>query len=97
MQNVYVKPRVDPPGAAVIIPDPAAGGRALTAEGDWKPLDQFWTRRLRDNDVEVATPPAIAAPASAAQVNGTAQAAPTAPAPAAAPAPVAPELTATAS
>ena len=94
MKNVYVRPcRLDTVGATAIVPDPRTG-KPLAAAGEWKPLDQFWSRRLRDRDVEEVTPPALAAPAAAAQVNGSAPAAVAAAAPSGAPAaaPVAPVL-----
>lgn len=35
--------------------------RLLKAEGETKPLDQYWRRRIRDKDVEVAPDPSAPA------------------------------------
>lgn len=49
MNNVYLKPRrVD--DKAVLIRDPQTG-KPLDAAGEWKPLNQFWSRRLAQGDV----------------------------------------------
>jgi len=71
MRNVYIRPRLidDHDDARATVPDPVTG-KPLAAAGEWKPLDQFWSRRLRDHDVEELTPPASAAPATDAVVNG---------------------------
>lgn len=37
--------------------------RLLKAEGESKPLDQYWQRRIRDKDVEASPDPEAAAPA----------------------------------
>ena len=46
-ENVFIKPAV----AGAIVPDPHDGGRALRADGEWKPLNSYWAARLRDKDV----------------------------------------------
>jgi len=56
MINVFVKPA---PG--MLVRDPVSM-KPLDPTGEWKPRTQFWSRRLRDKDVEEATPPAAAAP-----------------------------------
>lgn len=38
----------------------------LAAEGDYVPNDKYWRNRIRDNDVELAEPPAIVEPEAAA-------------------------------
>jgi len=49
MNNVFLKPRqVD--GQPVLVRDPQSG-KPLDAGGEWKPLTQFWSRRLAQGDV----------------------------------------------
>jgi hypothetical protein len=50
MRNVFVKPAV----AGNIIRDPGTK-IALKADGDWKPANQFWLRRIAQGDVVEAT------------------------------------------
>jgi hypothetical protein len=68
--NCFVRPRLLTPEeggdgvARATVPD-AQSGLPLPADGAWKPRDQFWTRRLRDRDVEETTPPSDRASAAA--------------------------------
>jgi Protein of unknown function (DUF2635) len=66
-QNVFIKP-AEP---HLVVPDPHTH-RALKADGEWKPLIPYWSRRLVQLDVipaeasEVsAEPDAVASPAVA--------------------------------
>jgi hypothetical protein len=67
MDNVFIKPRVDADGKPMLVRDPRTK-KPLDANGEWKPKDQFWVRRIRDKDVVDITPkkdaPAAAAPAA---------------------------------
>ncbi|HGW6341586.1 TPA: DUF2635 domain-containing protein [Escherichia coli] len=59
MENRYLKPA---PGA--LVRDPVTL-KPLDAEGEWKPMLPYWHRRIRQQDVTEATPPAAqAAPAA---------------------------------
>jgi hypothetical protein len=58
-KQVFVKPAE---GRAVR--DPVTY-RLLKDEGETKPLDQYWQRRIRDADVEVSDPPAPEEPPAA--------------------------------
>ncbi|WP_316234969.1 MULTISPECIES: DUF2635 domain-containing protein [unclassified Bradyrhizobium] len=72
MKNVFVKPARDADGNPMLVRDPQTM-TPLDPAGEWKPLSQFWSRRLRDADViEAAASPAtvIAPPASPAQPLG---------------------------
>lgn len=51
-------------------PLPYPGG-TLPPEGDWVVIDQFWRRRLADQDVTTGKPPAEA-PSAATVAAGTA-------------------------
>lgn len=71
MENVFIRPRllaegehgyVEGAGNRAVVPDPVSQ-RTVNPEGENKPLDQYWSARLRDGDVEVAMP---AAPGSVA-------------------------------
>lgn len=53
MQNVFLKPAV----ADAVVRDPDTG-KPLDAAGEWKELSPYWSRRIRDLDVEVAEHPA---------------------------------------
>ncbi len=56
----FIKPAND----QVAVRDPKSG-RALAAEGEYKPQNSYWMRRLRDKDVIEATPPAATGGAAA--------------------------------
>ncbi|ABQ38496.1 DUF2635 domain-containing protein [Bradyrhizobium sp. BTAi1] len=64
MENVYLKPAPADGGGVVLVRDPASL-KPLDAAGEWKPGNQYWTRRIRDKDVVVSSPPAATAVASA--------------------------------
>ena len=49
--KIYVKPA----SKDLIVRDPATL-RALKAEGEYKPKNTYWLRRLKDKDVVEATP-----------------------------------------
>lgn len=53
MTRLYVKP-----GEGRAVPDPEYGGELLPAEGRAVPNSSYWQRRLTDQDVVVADPPA---------------------------------------
>jgi hypothetical protein len=70
MDNAFLRPRLLVEGehgyapggnGRACVPDPVSQ-RPLAAEGENKPLDQYWTARIRDHDVDVCMPPAPAAP-----------------------------------
>jgi Protein of unknown function (DUF2635) len=79
MANVFVKP-INKDGKAVRVPDMANKGRPLAAGGEWKPLNQYWQRRIDQRDVIDATNEQLAV-----QAASSAAAAPVEPQPAAAP------------
>lgn len=72
-KSIYLKPAPmageDGQPIARVVPDPQQAFRPLAAEGEFKPLDAYWTRRLRDGDVvEIkAEPPPPAFPPAAAK------------------------------
>lgn len=47
MEEFFVKEK---PGCVVNDPDT---GKRLAPEGEWKPTNTFWLRRVRDEDIEV--------------------------------------------
>lgn len=53
MSRLYVKPAPDR-----AVPVPEKGGQLLDAQGEWVPRDAYWQRRLNDQDVIKADPPA---------------------------------------
>ena len=57
-KRVYIKPK-----QGLVVRDPATFKR-LPEEGDWVTLNSYWTRRLGDQDVVKANPPAKPARAS---------------------------------
>lgn len=61
MTNIFVKPKSLGDGKVARVRDPFSG-LVLKAEGEWKALSSFWTRRVLGKDVVQATPPAPAAP-----------------------------------
>lgn len=58
MDKIFIKPASD----KVKVRDPRSG-IALKAEGESKPNDVYWQRRLKDKDVVETTPPAPKTPA----------------------------------
>ena len=61
--NVFVRPRRDAAGNAMVVLDPHTH-RRLRPEGEWKSLHEvYWSRRIADGDVEVVDPPAAFADA----------------------------------
>lgn len=56
--NVFVKPALGPDGKPVLVRDVFNKFKPLDAAGEWKPRNEYWLRRLRDNDVVEAQPPA---------------------------------------
>lgn len=50
------------PAQGLVVRDPATR-QPLPPEGDWKPRDTYWERRLNDGDVKEVEPPAAARPA----------------------------------
>lgn len=56
-EKVYLVPT---PGLTVL--DPVTY-KPLPAEGAYKPLNNYWRRRIKDDDVTQGRPPAAAAPA----------------------------------
>lgn len=79
MENVYVKPAPAAAGGVVLVRDPFSL-KPLDEAGEWKPGNQYWTRRIRDKDVIVSSPPTAVTSAPAAPAP-----APVEPVPAAAP------------
>lgn len=74
MRNVFVRPvRLGDAGEILSESDPAfdaaspvlvrdpASGKPLDKDGENKPLDEFWSRRIRDRDVEEPLSPAARA------------------------------------
>jgi hypothetical protein len=56
MSNVFIKPSVieiEGEQVVALVRDPETG-IPLDANGEWKPMSQFWARRLRDRDVVAA-------------------------------------------
>jgi hypothetical protein len=60
MTNIFVKPKSLGDGKVARVRDPFSG-LVLKAEGEWKALSSFWTRRVLGKDVVQATPPPVAA------------------------------------
>lgn len=58
MPNVFVKPRRGEDGKPVLVRQPNRDFLPLPASGAWVTLDDYWSRRLRDEDVVEADPPA---------------------------------------
>ena len=52
-ENRFLKPKA----AGVLVRDPVTW-QPLRDEGEWKPADQYWLRRIRDGDVIDETPKA---------------------------------------
>lgn len=50
MENVYLKPAPADGGGVVLVRDPASL-KPLDAAGEWKPGNQYWTRRDRKSVV----------------------------------------------
>lgn len=74
MTNVYLKPAtIVVEGATVlaIVRDPETL-IPLAADGEWKALSPFWSRRLRDKDVIEAEPPAEAPPSKSSKAAAAA-------------------------
>jgi hypothetical protein len=59
MTNLYFKPALDAAGEPIHVRDPQTH-LPLRAEGEWKELSVYWSRRLRDGEVIEASPPAVA-------------------------------------
>lgn len=60
MRNVFLKPALDDAGKSKVVPDPQNDFRPLAGDGEWKPLTNYWVRRLRDGDVIETAAPAAA-------------------------------------
>lgn len=56
--NVFVKPGKAPDGTVRLVRRPDRNWSPLPKEGGWVVLDEYWTRRIRDEDVVEAEPPA---------------------------------------
>jgi hypothetical protein len=56
-EKIYVVP-----AQGLTVRDPVTRA-VLPPEGDWKPRDTYWERRLNDGDVKEGKPPAAAQPA----------------------------------
>jgi len=63
MDNVYLKPAPLAGGGVALVRDPLSM-KPLDADGEWKPKNQYWTRRIKDKDVIVSTPTEATAVAS---------------------------------
>lgn len=50
----YIKPA----DSKIAVRDPVTL-KPLAKDGDWKPQDAFWLRRMRDKDVVETTPPVV--------------------------------------
>lgn len=57
MRNVFLQPARAADGSPLLVRDPSSKA-PLKPGGEWKTLNIFWTRRLRDRDVIEAAPPA---------------------------------------
>lgn len=57
MQTAYVRPAVDAEGKPMLVRQPDRGWLPLPPEGEWVILDEYWTRRIRDQDVKEGEPP----------------------------------------
>lgn len=57
MPNRYVVPRLGEDGSPVLVRQPNRGFSPLPAAGAWVPEDDYWIRRLRDEDVVEAEEP----------------------------------------
>jgi len=55
MQTIFLKPAVGADLKPLLVPDPVSL-RPLREEGEWKPLANYWIRRLRDGDVTAPEP-----------------------------------------
>ncbi|GJE27950.1 DUF2635 domain-containing protein [Methylobacterium organophilum] len=65
MHTVFVTPRLLDDGEAALVRMPERGYAPLPIEGRDVPLDEYWSRRLRDGDVIEGGPPADAPEAPA--------------------------------
>jgi hypothetical protein len=64
MSNFYLKPVRDAAGKSMLVRDPSSG-KPLDPKGEWKPRNQFWTRRVLQRDAIEAEPESVAqAPSS---------------------------------
>ncbi len=64
MDKIYLKPTSD----QVKVKDPLTR-KLLDKDGEFKPNNSYWQRRLRDKDVVQATPPVAAAKSAAPKPN----------------------------
>lgn len=60
MQTAYVRPALDAEGKPMLVRQPDRGWLPLPPEGEWVILDEYWSRRIRDQDVIEGEPPALA-------------------------------------
>lgn len=60
MQTAYVRPAVTADGKPMLVRQPDRGWLPLPPEGEWVTLDEYWSRRIRDQDVKEGDPPSPA-------------------------------------
>lgn len=58
--EIYLSATLKPATAELVVRDPLSRAR-LSMDGERKPLDTYWCRRLADGDVVVVEQPAAAA------------------------------------